>query len=154
MNSPTKGPPYRVQISIDSDLEYFREVLLGVRRYGFETGRLVFVDRWLQHELADLKGITKRDHVDGIVATLFSKKQETALRHTQVPVVNVSNSIRVPRVPVVTQNDFEVGRIAARHLMNCGCRSFGFVGQTRTSYSDQRYVGFRELLPKKVSSPN
>lgn len=139
-------PPFRVQIVINADLEYFREVVLGARRYGFETGRLVFADRWLPHELADLPWVVKRDGVQGIVAAIFLPPMEAAMRGAGVPVVNVSNSMRVPQVPVVTQDDVAVGRLAAEHLRACGCRNFGFWGQTRASYSDQRWQGFREGL--------
>lgn len=139
-------PPHRVQIVADPEQEYFRDVMLGVRRYGFETGRLVFADRWLEHELDDLRRVVARDGVRGIVAALHTPGAEAKFLRAGVPVVNVSNSMRVPRLPVVTQDDVAVGRLAAAHLRECGCRSFGFWGQTRRSYSEQRWIGFREGL--------
>ncbi len=139
-------PPFRVQIVVNPDQEYFREVVLGVRHYGFETGRLVFTDRWLKHELADLPRVVKRDGVTGIVAAVHTPTMETAMIKSGVPVVNVSNSMRVPRLPVVTQDDVAVGRLAAEHLRESGCRSFGFWGQAGTSYTGQRWQGFREGL--------
>src|SRR5690606_41368027 len=63
-----------------------------------------------------------------------------------VRVVSVSNSLRVPRLPVVTQDEVGVGRLAAGHLRDCGCRSFGFWGQAGASYAEQRWAGFREAL--------
>lgn len=70
-----------------------------------------------------------------------------------MPIVNVSNSLRVPKVSVVSQNDIEVGQLAAKHLEVCGCQSFGFYGQRRASYSDQRWIGFRQsLAPHKPVS--
>lgn len=139
-------PPFRVQIVVDADLEYFREVVLGVRHYGFETGRLVFADRWLGHELDDVARVVKRDGIQGIVAAAHTQATEAALMKAGVPVVNVSNSMLVPRLPVVTQDDVAVGRLAAAHLKDCGCRSFGFWGQTGASYSAQRWQGFRAGL--------
>src|SRR5690606_25402417 len=44
--------PWRVQLVVEPDQEYFREVVLGARRYAFESGGIEFVDRWLPHELA------------------------------------------------------------------------------------------------------
>jgi LacI family transcriptional regulator len=139
-------PPFRVQIVADPEQEYFRDVMLGVRRYGFETGRLVFADRWLEHELDDLPRVVARDGVRGIVAALHTPGAEKKFMRADVPVVNVSNSMRVPRLPVVTQDDIAVGRLAAAHLRECGCRAFGFWGQTSRSYSEQRWIGFREGL--------
>src|SRR5690606_40799587 len=63
-----------------------------------------------------------------------------------VRVVSVSNSLRVPRLPVVTQDEVGVGRVAAGHLRDCGCRSFGFWGPAGASYAEQRWAGFREAL--------
>ena len=139
-------PPFRVQIVVNPDQEYFREAVLGARHYGFETGRLVFADRWLRHELGDLPRVVKRDGVQGIVAAAHTPAMEAALMKAGVPVVNISNSMRVPRLPVVTQDDVAVGRLAAAHLKDCGCRSFGFWGQAGTSYSAQRWQGFRDGL--------
>ncbi len=84
--------------------------------------------------------------VQGIVAALHTPAMEARFGRAGVPVVNVSNSMRVPRLPVVTQDDLAVGRLAAEHLKACGCRRFGFWGQTGRSYSEQRWVGFREAL--------
>lgn len=138
--------PYRVQVAVGADQEYFREIVLGVRHYGFETGRLAFADRWLPHESRDLARLVKRDGVQGIVAALHTPEAERRFAALGVPVVNVSNSMRVPRLPVVTQDDVAVGRLAAAHLRECGCRAFGYWGQTGRSYSEQRWVGFREGL--------
>ncbi len=147
MPSPkAKDVPYRVQVVISPDQEYFREIVLGVRHYGFETGRLAFTDRWLPHESRSLARLVRRDGVRGIVAALHTPAEERRFAALGVPVVNVSNSMRVPRLPVVTQDDVAVGRLAAAHLRECGCRGFGYWGQTGRSYSEQRWVGFREGL--------
>lgn len=144
------APPFRVQIVVDPEQEYFRDVMLGVRRYGFASGRLVFVDRWLEHELDDVRRVVARDQVQGIVAALHTPGAEARFIDAGVPVVNVSNSMRVPRLPVVTQDDVAVGRLAATHLRECGCRAFGFWGQTHRSYSEQRWIGFRDALGDEV----
>lgn len=146
MASRPPSPPYRVQLVIGPELEYFRDVVLGVRRYGFETGRMVFSDRWLGHEMTALPKMVARDGVQGIVAAINSRADEAKLAALGVPVVNVSNAQRAQRVPMVTQDDVVVGRLAAEHLLACGCRSFGFWGQNGASYSEQRRQGFLATL--------
>lgn len=137
--------PFRVQVVVQDNLEYFRDTVLGVRRHGFSTGSMVFVDRWLDHELAgDLKRLVKRDGVQGIVAAIHTREMERRFLATGVPVVNVSNSVLRPRLPVVTQDDAAVGRLAAEHLRACGCGAFGFWGQAGASYSKERLAGFRQ----------
>ncbi len=139
--------PFRVQVVAGAELAYFREVVLGVRRRGFATGRMVFVDRWLDHEVAgDLRALVRRDGIDGIVAAVHSREEERRFAAAGVPVVNVSNSLLRPRLPVVTQDDVAVGRLAAEHLRACGCRVFGFLGHRGASYAEERLAGFREAL--------
>lgn len=139
-------PPFRVQLMIDPTLAYFREATLGVRQYSFESGRLAIIDRWLEHERLDLPGLVKRDGVQGIVTACHRPDQEARLARAGVPVVNVSNTMPLPRLAVVTQDDFAVGRLAAEHLARSGCRQFAFWGQTRGLYSMQRLAGFRAGL--------
>jgi len=146
----TRGP-FRVQVVAEETQAYFRDTVLGARRYGFSTGRMEFADRWLAHELAgDLRRLVKRDGIHGIVAAIHSSETERRFAKLGIPVVNVSNAILSPRLPVVTQDDVAVGRLAAEHLRACGCRAFGFWGQKAASYSEGRLVGFREVLMGKA----
>ncbi|MFH1498795.1 MAG: substrate-binding domain-containing protein [Verrucomicrobiota bacterium] len=139
--------PFRVQVVVQENLRYFRDIVLGVRHHGFASGGMVFADRWLEHELAgDLRALVRRDRVDGIVAALHGEDQERRFRGLGVPVVNVSNSLLRPVVPMVTQDDVAVRRAAAEHLLACGCRSFAFWGQTGAAYSEERLAGFRAGL--------
>lgn len=139
--------PFRVQVVAEETQSYFRDTVLGARRYGFSTGRMEFADRWLAHELAgDLKRLVKRDGIQGIVAAIHSSATERRFAALGIPVVNVSNAIPDPQLPVVTQDDEAVGRLAAEHLRSCGCRVFGFWGQTGARYSGERLAGFRAGL--------
>jgi LacI family transcriptional regulator len=142
-----KSVPFRVQVVVQENLEYFRNAVLGVRRYGFSTGRMVFADRWLDHEMAgNLKELVKRDRIQGIVAAIYTPVQERQFAGLGIPVVSISNSLQCPRAPVVTQDDVAVGRLAAEHLKACGCRAFAFWGQINASYSEERLAGFRAGL--------
>src|SRR5258708_3784463 len=135
-------PPLRVQLMIGRHLEYFRNVLLGVRHYGFTTGRVVFADAWLGHELDDLTVVARRDRIQGIIAQVFDAETERRFASLHIPVINISNSLMNPVLPTVTQDDYQAGCVAAEHLLSCGCASFGFWGHNGTSYSQQRQVGF------------
>lgn len=140
---PRPRPPFRVQLMIDPTLVYFREATLGVRQYGFETGRLEIIDRWLAHERFNLAELVRRDRVQGIVAAVHWPGLEAKLARLAIPVVNVSNTMPLPRLAVVTQDDHAVGRLAHEHLALSGCRQFAFWGQSRTLYSMERLEGFR-----------
>ena len=144
--------PFRVQLMIDPTLNYFREATLGVRQYGFETGSMTIIDRWLQHERLDLRSLVKRDAVQGIVAAIHRPDVELRFSNLGIPVINVSNTMPVPRLPVVTQDDYAVGRLAAEHLSQSGCRQFAFWGQHRALYSIERLAGFREVIQRTGGS--
>lgn len=147
MAGPTS--PFRVQIVTDSRLAYFREAVIGARRFGFETGRLEFVDRWLEPELrGDLGRLVRRDRVAGIVAPLHTPAEERRYARLGIPVVNISNALSASTIPVVTQDDVAVGRLAAQHLRLCGARSFGFWGDLRQAYVRERHAGFRDELAR------
>jgi LacI family transcriptional regulator len=139
-------PPFRIQLMIDPSLAYFREATLGVRQYGFASGRLEIIDRWLEHERLDLAGLVRRDRVQGIITACHRPHPEARLARLGIPVVNVSNTMLNPRTTVVTQDDFEVGRLAAEHLSRSGCRQFAFWGQTSGRYSIERLAGFKAGL--------
>ena len=147
--------PFRVQVVAEENLGYFRDTVLGVRQYGFSTGRMVFADRWLDHELTgNLRALVKRDGIQGIVATIHTSAQEKRFAVLGIPVVNVSNALRRPRVPVVTQDDVAAGRLAAEHLKACGCRTFGFWAQHKANYSEERLKGFRAGLAGEMLVEN
>jgi LacI family transcriptional regulator len=143
----TLRPPYQVQTITPYYLEYFREALLGARHYGFDTGRLEFVDHWLEHELrGNLKALIRRDRVSGIITCINSAESIPMYQSLGIPVVNISNSFVSPQIPLVTQDDHSVGRLAAQHLLSCGCQSFAFWGVPKGSFSVERLAGYREAL--------
>lgn len=139
--------PLRIQTYFSGELDYFREILLGVRRYGFTSGELEVADRWMAHEWeGDVRRRLERDGISGVVATLHTTAEQRRFAGLGVPVVNVSNAFLRPRLPVVTQDDEAVGRLAAAHLQACACRSFGFWGHGRCGYSEGRRRGFERAL--------
>lgn len=146
----TPAPPYRIQLALAASsafLAYFRNAALGARHYAFSTNRMVFTDRWLEQESrGDLATLVERDGVQGIVAALHTPEEEARYAGLGIPVVNVSNTVQPPALSVVTQNDRMVGHLAAKHLLACGCRAFGFWGQQNASYTDLQLEGFREAL--------
>ncbi len=144
--------PFRVQIICDTTLEYFRNVILGVRQYSFETGRIVIGDRWLETAHKDLPRMVRQDRIDGIIAQIHDRAFETRLMHLGIPCVNISNAHIGQRLPLVSQDDREVGRLAGEHLANCGCAAFGLWGQENSAYSQERQDGMQAIL-KQSSAP-
>lgn len=140
--------PFRVQVLCDISLEYFRNVVLGAHHYAFMTRKIEMVSRWMDNETDQLEQLIKRDRIDGIVAAAHIAPLEKRLATLSIPVVNVSNVTPRPLLPLVTQDDEQVGRIAAEHLISSGCRTFGFWEERESRFSAQRLAGFRVALEK------
>lgn len=152
MKNFRKQRPFRMHLLCDPGLEYFRNIILGARRYAFSTRRIVLVDRWLGREEASIAASVRRDHVDGIIAQVRDKRLEDQLLRLPIPVVNISNSLIPSRLPMVTQDDKAVGRLAAEHLLACGCAALGFWGQTKSFFSDERKAGFKAAIAFRTPS--
>lgn len=149
------SPPYLVQIAVDLHHDYFREVALGARHYGYETGRLTFADRWLEHELAEgLDRLMVKRGIQGLIMPVHTMEIYRRITRLSVPVINVSTRLSLPHLPLVTRDDVAVGRLAAEHLMACGCREFGFWGAGRRPFSEERLAGFLEKLAEAGFTPS
>lgn len=142
--------PFRVQVICDTGLEYFRNVILGIRQYSFSSGSIELCDRWIAYAEADLQKMIRLERIDGIIAQVHSRSLERRLLRSGIPCVNISNSLPVQRLPLVTQDDYAVGCMAADHLLACGCTAFGFWGHHDTGYSVQRYEGMRLTLQQRA----
>jgi LacI family transcriptional regulator len=144
-----RSSPSRVLVYTPYRLQYFREVLLGVRHYGFDTGRLVFMSHWSDDQpIQDLKAFVRRNAIKGIIVCLHDPATEKIFEFLSLPIINISNTLPESKIPLVTQDDHQVGRVAARHLIDCGCQAFCFWGQPGGQYSEERLSGFREELVK------
>jgi LacI family transcriptional regulator len=140
-------PPYLVQVAVDLHHDYFREVALGARHYGYETGRFKFADRWLEHELAEgVDNLMIKRGIQGLIMPVHTMEIYRRVTRLPMPVVNVSTRLSLPRLPLVTRDDTMVGRLAAEHLLACGCREFAAWGLGRRPFSEERLAGFAERL--------
>ncbi|MDP0495716.1 MAG: substrate-binding domain-containing protein, partial [Verrucomicrobiota bacterium JB024] len=148
-------PPYFVQIAVDLHHDYFREVALGARHYGYESGRLRFADRWLEHELAEgLDNLTAKRGIQGLIMPVHTLEIYERVVQLTVPVVNVSTRLSLPDLPLVKRDDVGVGRLAAEHLLARGCRVFGFWGMERRPFSEERLTGFSGKLAEQNLTPS
>lgn len=151
----SKRPPFLVQIAVDLHHDYFREVALGARHYGYETGRLKFADRWLEHELAeDLGCLVVKRGIQGLIMPVHTMEIYRRVTRMALPVVNVSTRLALPRLSLATRDDMAVGRLAAEHLLACGCREFGFWGLKNRPFSEERLAGYLGKLKEAGFEPS
>ncbi len=70
-------------------------------------------------------------------------------RRLGVPMVNTCTLLRGLDVLTVGPDNRQVGRLAADHLIEKGCRHFAFLGARRLLYSEQRHEGFLGRLEER-----
>lgn len=133
----------KVALLIETSNAYGRELLHGIRswlREGgawsirlSEHGRGASVPPWLR----EWKG-------DGVIARVDTRRIATALRATGLPVVDVSAALETPVFPRVVTDSRAVTKQAFDHLRERGFRHFGYCGDRRFTWSQQRARYFAE----------
>lgn len=143
----------KIRVICDTSLEYFRNIILGVRHYAFTTGQLEIEDRWDAALPTDWAAWVRDNQIDGIIVQANTRELESRLLALDIPVVNVGNILDRPRLPLVTQDDFEVGRMAAAHLLECGCSAYACWGRRDGAFSAERIQGFETELARANPMP-
>jgi LacI family transcriptional regulator len=86
--------------------------------------------------------------VRGILADIWNATMLRRLQGIGVPVVDVGGSYPAAEVASVHVDNAAVGRLAAKHLLDRGFKSFGFWGQGRPFHASQRRRAFIGELRK------
>lgn len=86
---------------------------------------------------------------DGIIADVFTRKDELAAQKLGVPVVNLSGSLGKSELPRVSSDHRMIGQLGAEELLRCEIRRFGYYGLTGVWYSQERGRGFVERIDRE-----
>ena len=131
--------------------EILHRPFLGVLRYCEEVGGLVPRDFRTLNVIDDHGKVLAppwRGRCDGLVVStgrgpgMDDARTANWLLSGGVPAVSVSGDWRDPRIPCVHTDQRSAGELAARHLLECGCASFLYVGYARSTGSQQRGAAF------------
>lgn len=130
---------------------FLPEILQGIDRAAEEQGYHTFVAVH-EHEPAraerHLRSLESKG-VDGLIYYPTEAGTEGALLnelHESMPVVTLMRSIPGFRGSSVEVDDVLGGSLAARHLVDLGHRSIGFLGYGANPFSADRWDGFEETL--------
>jgi LacI family transcriptional regulator len=129
------------------DRGYTSDALQGIRRYarGCNNWALVsvFPRERLAETLASLKpaGIIVNDRYKGI---------EDILHKVGRPVVSVNPGLADHRFSQVTRDAASIGAMAAKHLLECGLRNFGYFGPPWSGPTCEREGGFCQTLSQHL----
>jgi len=136
----------RIAVLVETAHASAREARRGFLAFVAESGV-----RWqLDHEPRRLENgpppWLRRWQGDGIIARSHCPKAMAAVVASNVPAVELLGVARHPSVPLVVCDERAAGRLAVDHLLNCGLRSFAFVGAKGMYWSDNRRAAFRAAL--------
>lgn len=133
----------RIGLVISHSLDFYRDILRGIKTFAVERPHWMFTPIAPEARAIELARALR---CDGYLAHIFTQPLATALLALRKPVVNVAGVLSELPIPRVAVDHVEVGRLAARHLLERGVHRFGFVGYPRHDFSVQREQGFREVV--------
>jgi LacI family transcriptional regulator len=133
----------RIGLVMTHTLSFYRGILRGVKVFAVERPGWVFTPIAPETRAIEL---ARPLRCDGYLAHVFTLPLARALLALRKPVVSVAGVLSDLPLPHVMVDHAEVGRQAARHLLERGVRRFGFVGYPRHEFSVERERGFREMV--------
>jgi LacI family transcriptional regulator len=118
-------------------------LLDGVCHFAYEAG-------WILNSLYHFVDELPADWTgDGILCMLDTPGRNPSLtdfvaRHRNIPIVELSINDPSLDVPRVLQDNHQIGRMGAEHLMSIGCEELGFVIHDINHFHSERLEGFRQ----------
>ena len=116
----------------------------GIVRYAKEAGWI------LDASMAYSGRMPESRHCDGIIS-FHSDRADIMQRihEAGVPTVDLSLGDGIPGLPCVRHNNLEIGRQAARHLLERGYREIAYAGWFRYANDLGREAGLREVVERE-----
>jgi LacI family transcriptional regulator len=140
----------RVALLLQSDMAFDRAIARGVGEYiRSHTGWVILMDPMTE---ATLEGLQYWDP-DGIITSIHLPAIQDIATLRQIPIVGFGSYSEALdghlHFPIVTSNQEEIGRLAARYFINKGMRHFAFCGgDEQALWCHQRRTGFVDELKK------
>jgi LacI family transcriptional regulator len=89
--------------------------------------------------------------IEGIIG-FYAEEDRPFLENAKVPVINVSSRMFECPVPVVTDDNIGIGRMAADYFVELGMEAFIYCGRSEHHFAVLREEGFRQRL--RENRPN
>jgi LacI family transcriptional regulator len=121
-----------------------RDFMKGAARYLRSRPDWDIIPAWPPNKMWDLDRSLRPD---GIVSFPETPEQTAKLNRVGLPVVGAGWQYQNSKLPWVTWDNKECGRVAARHLLDRGLRHFAIVARDSFGdYSRDRTAGFLEVV--------
>ncbi|MCC5834213.1 MAG: DNA-binding transcriptional regulator [Opitutales bacterium] len=140
----------RVALLLESDMAFDRAIARGVGEFiRSRSGWVILMDPMTK---ATLEGVKYWDP-DGVITSIHLPAINEIAQLANVPKVGFGSYSEEQdghlKFPIVTSNQEEIGRMAARYFLNKGMRNFAFCGgDEKALWCRQRREGFSQELKK------
>lgn len=140
----------RVALLLETDMAFDRAIARGVGDFIHNhTGWIILMDPMTEASLGGLRHWAP----DGIITSIHLPAIREIATLKDIPIVGFGSYSEQDdgylKFPIVTSNQSQIGRMAARHFINKGLRDFAFCGGTENApWCHQRKAGFIEELAK------
>jgi LacI family transcriptional regulator len=136
-----------VMLIVETSLAYGREVLRGISDYVVEHGPWsMYLD--LRELIIDPPRWIDSWDGDGIISRSTTPELAERLRASEIPTVDLTDIHGDLGLPHIWTDNFEVGRLAATHLLERGFKHFGYCSFSGHDWAKKRLHGFRDTLAK------
>ena len=127
---------------------FLNEIGRAVEDEAFQNGYKMILcnsDENPEKEAAYIKMLTGMN-ADGIIITANNEHLDEEIRGCTVPIVALDKTVGTRYMATVQSDNYTGGRIAARHLIECGCKKIVLMrGPQQYSSSQQRFLGYVDI---------
>jgi LacI family transcriptional regulator len=141
----------RIALLLESDMAFDRGIARGIGDYiRSRTGWIILMDPMQKVSMESIE----HWQPDGIITSIHLPAIKEVARVKNVPIVGFgSYSEKLDghlKFPIVTSDQFAIGRMAALHFMDTGIKHFAFCGgDKQMPWCAQRREGFTEALAER-----
>lgn len=132
-----------VAVLVEQSNSYARDLLAGVLRFVRQHAWSVYIP---EHDPSLLNQTWIRDwNGDGMIARVEADWLAREIRQSDVPLVDLSGSGRVPGVPAVISDNRAIGELGARYFLERGFKTLGFITDPKFKWSRDRCDAFQQV---------
>ncbi|MDD5706182.1 MAG: helix-turn-helix domain-containing protein [Kiritimatiellae bacterium] len=134
-----------IGVLLDTPAENGLQILHGVQAQSRQqpSWRLLVLPSTQEALLAEL---LRHGKLDGLIGAFVSDRWASGLPGRRIPMVNVADVSQIGSVPSVIADNVAVGRLAALHLLETGCKHFACLCEHASAAGRQRREGFAAAI--------
>jgi LacI family transcriptional regulator len=146
----------KIILMTDFSEEYSKSLLRGVAQYAKEKNSWVFCMMPSSYrETAGIKGIlkwAKEWGADGMIGQFYNESDALQISKAGITVIAQDFKERFKKVPNISGDYFQTGKLAAEYFIKKGFQHFAFYGFSNIVWSRERAEGFETTLKLKKFS--